>query len=122
MAAKFREVKASRNQVIDPVIIAPWKQPVQTVVKDKDEALQEANRHMDETVDIHADASRRNGKAGIGVFTSLLIVLDGPGSEAAAATCSKLTVALCVGAVEMGYIAFLDSDGHIPHHGGERPN
>jgi len=67
MAAKFNTIDAWKVATIDPVAIAPWKAPMQTSIKDKEDAIN-AEKHNTGLLDVYTDASVRNGRAGIGVF------------------------------------------------------
>jgi ribonuclease HI len=86
MAATFGAAKASTVAVIDPVAVAPWTAPVKTVIKDRDEALDDASTPRPQTVDIFSDASIRNGKVGIGLFSAHHIQLSETVAQAGTAT------------------------------------
>ena len=68
MSLRFRSVKADETSKIDPVLIAPWAAPIQTVVESRDEALRNAHADDPSVVDVFVDASVRKAKAGIGVL------------------------------------------------------
>lgn len=68
MAARFEKVNASNVAAIDPVAVAPWVTPIKTVIKDKDKALEDADKQTPRTIDVYTDASIRNGVVGIGIF------------------------------------------------------
>lgn len=86
MARRFRMVNADSVATIDPVAVAPWMAPVKTVIKEREEALQDADRRTAETVDVYADASVRNGRVGIGVYIDANTRMSETVAQADAAT------------------------------------
>ena len=86
MARRFNLVNADRVATIDPVAVAPWTAPVKTVIKEREEALQEADRRTDGTLDVYADASIREGKVGVGVYVDANTQLCETVAQADAAT------------------------------------
>lgn len=67
MATMFDKVDASKTATIDPVAVAPWINSILTVIKDRDEAIQEGSSKAARTMDVFTDASIRNDKIGIGI-------------------------------------------------------
>src|ERR1700712_2010788 len=86
MARRFSMVSADSVATSNPVVLAPWTAPVKTVIKEREEALQDADRRTAATVEVYADASARNGRGGIGVYIDANTQLSETVSQADAAT------------------------------------